>query len=260
MKNREERKYWVWLSFMKGLGSKRILELLKHYPNPKEIYKLSKKELLKIKGIGEQLANTILEEETRMLAEKQNLYMEKNKIQLLTIEDEEYPEPLKQMYDAPVSLYVKGDISILNQFGIAIIGSRQCSDYGKIMTKKFAYGLAKEDVIIISGLAKGIDSYAHLGCLEANKKTIAVLGCGLDIIYPKENLFLYQEIIRKGGCILTEYPLGTPANRMNFPARNRIISGISQGVLVVEAKEKSGTLITVDFALEQGKEVYVVPR
>ena len=154
----------------------------------------------------------------------------------------------------------------MNNKNIAIIGCRECSDYGKKAAKYFAYNLSKENVNIVSGLARGIDSYAHIGNICAVNeykincgKTIAVVGNGLDIVYPKENYDVANRIIETGGIIISEYPCGTKPDKMNFPARNRIISGISDGVLVVEAKEKSGTLITVDFALEQGRDVFVVP-
>lgn len=143
--------------------------------------------------------------------------------------------------------------------GIAIIGCRLCTKYGENVSKEFAYNLSKKNINIISGLARGIDSFAHIGSLKAQGKTIAVVGSGLDLIYPKENEGIANDIIKNGGAIISEYVIGTKPVARNFPARNRIISGISSGVIVVEAKEKSGTLITVDFALEQGKEVYVIP-
>lgn len=140
-----------------------------------------------------------------------------------------------------------------------MVGCRDCTEYGKKVSMEFSYKLAKEGICIISGLAKGIDSYSHIGCMKAKGKTIAVLGNGLDQIYPKENILLHNEIIKTGGLILSEYVIGTKPDKLNFPARNRIISGLSNGVIVVEAKDKSGTLITVDFALEQGKNIFVVP-
>lgn len=187
-------------------------------------------------------------------------YMKENNIEIITINDKEYPELLKQIYDPPKRLYVKGNKNILNNNSIAIIGAREATEYGKNAAKYFAYNLAKEGINIVSGLAKGIDSYAHIGAICSNEKTIAVVGTGLDIVYPKENKYLEEKIIKTSGAIISEYPLGTPPQKRNFPERNRIISGLSKGVIVVEAKEKSGTLITVDFALEQGRDVYVVPR
>ena len=148
---------------------------------------------------------------------------------------------------------------ILNNKSIGIVGCRECTDYGKKATKYFAYNLSKENINIVSGLAKGVDSYAHWGTLSTVGKTIAVVGNGLDNVYPVENKELLYRILKKGGSIISEYPLGTRPEKMNFPARNRIISGMSKGVIVIEAKEKSGTLITVDFALEQGRDVYVIP-
>lgn len=180
-------------------------------------------------------------------------------IKEISIFDKEYPKSLKNIYDPPMKLYVMGDYSILNNFKIAVIGCRKCSKYGEMCTKYFSSNLAKKDITIISGLAKGIDSFAHNSCIDVGGKTIAVIGSGLDIIYPEENKWLYEKIVKTGGAIISEYPLGTKPLKYHFPARNRIISGLSDGVLVVEAKEKSGTLITVDFALEQGKNIFVVP-
>jgi len=185
--------------------------------------------------------------------------MEKNHIDIISIQDEEYPKLLKEIYDPPICLYIKGNKEVLNNNSIAIIGCREASNYGLSVANRFAYNLSKQNINIISGLARGIDSEAHLGAVKANQKTIAVLGNGLDSIYPKENIKLVQNILNSGGAIISEYPLGTKPKKENFPARNRIISGMSKGVLVVEAKEKSGTLITVDFALEQGRDVFVIP-
>lgn len=185
--------------------------------------------------------------------------MQKNNISIISIEDKEYPQLLKEIYDPPICLYVKGNKQILNNQALAIIGCREASSYGLKVAQEFAFNISKQNINIISGLARGIDSASHLGAVKANQKTVAILGNGLDTIYPKENIKLAQNILNSGGAIISEYPLGTEPKKENFPARNRIISGMSKGVLVVEAKEKSGTLITVDFALEQGRDVFVVP-
>ena len=175
--------------------------------------------------------------------------------------DNAYPQALKNIYDPPIILYYKGNKALLEKENIlAMIGCRECSEYGKEISFKFAYELAKRNVIIISGMAKGIDSFSHLGCIKANGTTIAVLGNGLDQIYPIQNVKLYNEILENQGLILSEYIIGTKPTKLNFPARNRIISGLSKGVVVIEAKKKSGTLNTVDFALEQGRDVFAVPR
>lgn len=179
------------------------------------------------------------------------------KIEEISINSKEYPQNFKNIYDSPKKIYLIGNKDLLYQKGIAIVGARDATQYGK----KIAYNLAKElseqNIVIISGLAIGIDSYAHKGSLE--KGTIAVLGSGIDNIYPKENLELAREIIKNKGCIISEYPLGTKPERLHFPQRNRIISGLSDGVVVIEASKKSGALITAEFALEQGKEVFAVP-
>lgn len=274
-----EKRYWIWFSLIKGLGLKRKKQLLEIYKTPKKIYSLSKKDLLKIKGIGNETINNILDEKIRKDVDKHILYMLKNNIDIISIVDKKYPNNLKEIYDFPISLYVKGNKDILNNKNIAIIGCREASDYGKKAAKYFGYNLSKEEINIVSGLAKGVDSYSHIGniCALMEKsypqnnsypqvdklikcgKPIAVVGNGLDMVYPAENKKLEEKIVELGGCVISEYPLGTKPSKMSFPARNRIISGISNSVLVIEAKEKSGTLITVDFALEQGRDVFVVP-
>ena len=187
------------------------------------------------------------------------------RIEEISIDSKKYPQKLRNIYDPPKKLYVLGNKELLNKFGIAIVGSRQATQYGKMNSYNVAKELSKNGVVIISGLAVGIDSYSHWGAIKAfdmnwnSAGTVAVLGSGIDNIYPKENIELANEIIRNGGAIISEYPCGTKPDKMNFPARNRIISGLSKGIIVIEAKEKSGTLITVDFALEQGRDVFVVP-
>lgn len=188
-------------------------------------------------------------------------------IEEISINSNDYPEQLKNIYDPPLKLYVLGNKEILKQKGIAIVGARKATEYGKRVAFQISKELSKKEINIISGLALGIDTYSHFGNLQAlNKsnsnnigKTIAVLGSGIDEIYPKENTELARKIIRSGGCIVSEYPCGTKPEKMNFPRRNRIISGLSNGILVVEASKTSGALITVDFGLEQGKEIFAVP-
>ena len=297
MENLENKKYWIWFSLIKGLGCIRKKKLLELYKTPERIYNLPKEELLKVDGIGDEMVKNILEVKNERLLDCHIKYMEKNNIDIIHICEKSYPQLLKQIYDAPINLYIRGNKNILNGENVGIVGCRDCTDYGKKAAKYFAYNLSKEkEINIVSGLAKGVDSYAHWGSVGANVemvrtkkcgktqndcgkqnvscgkiqknrgineincgKTIAVLGSGLDMIYPKENIELANEIIRSGGAIISEYPCGTKPDKMNFPARNRIISGLSKGIIVIEAKEKSGTLITVDFALEQGRDVFVVP-
>lgn len=248
-------KYWIWLSKI-DICPEKIKKCLEEYSiediwNFKEELKkyFTKEEINKIQNINYKKDLKLHEQ-----------YMLKNNIGLITIKDKEYPEKLRNIDNPPICLYTLGNKKLLNKKGIAVVGSRDCSDYGKTMSLSFSYLLAKNDVTIVSGLAKGIDSAAHTGALQVNGKTIAVIGTGIDLIYPKENIELMHKIIKNDGLIITEYPLGTKPSKENFPRRNRIISGISDGLLVIEAREKSGALISVDYALEQGKEIYVVPR
>ncbi len=257
----DDKKYWIWLSRIEKIGPIKIKQLLEIYKTPEKIWNLSKDELIKTKGIGESLANQILNIQYRYGLDKYIDYMEKYNIGIINILDNDYPNVLKHIYDAPVILYYKGNRRLINNNKIiAMVGCRNCTKYGKDVSYEISYKLAKNGICIISGLAKGIDSYSHMGCIKGGGKAIAVLGNGLDSIYPKENIFLHDAIIKTGGLILSEYIIGTKPNKLNFPARNRIISGLSKGVVIVEAKEKSGTLITVDFALEQGKSIFAVPR
>ena len=189
------------------------------------------------------------------------------KIEEILLDSKEYPSKLKNIYDVPIKIYVLGDKKLLNEKAIAIVGTRMATRYGKKISYEFAKEISKKGINIISGMALGIDSYAHLGCIKAQNeidskktgKTIAVMGSGFNNIYPKENIELARKIIKSGGCIITEYTIETKPEKINFPKRNRIISGLSDGVLVVEADKKSGALITAEFALEQGKEVFSVP-
>ena len=183
------------------------------------------------------------------------------RIEEISIQSNNYPMQLRNVYEPPVKLYILGNKELLKQKGVAIVGSRQATEYGKMVALKLSKDMSSKGINIISGLAKGIDTYAHLGTLQSNGKgnTIAVLGGGLDEIYPKQNIELAKQIIRSGGCLISEYKLGTKPEKLNFPQRNRIISGLSNGVVIVEASDKSGSLITADFALQQGKEVFAVP-
>lgn len=250
-----DKKYWIWLSKI-DISPEKIKNIL------------VKNTIEDIWNLKPEIKQNFTKEETEKIQSqkyRQNLeyyenYMKKHKIELISIKDKEYPEKLKNIYNAPICLYILGNKELLNKKGIAIVGSRECSEYGKTMSLGFSYLLAKNKVIVISGLAKGIDTAAHIGALQAKGKTIAIIGTGMDLVYPKENKNLMNSILKSDGLIVSEYPLETGPNKENFPRRNRIISGLSDGILVIEAREKSGALITVDYALEQGKNIYVVPR
>lgn len=181
------------------------------------------------------------------------------KIEEISIKDIEYPYFLKQIYLAPKQIYVLGNKEILREKSIAIVGCRNCSKYGKKVAKKLAYNIGKRNIITVSGLAKGIDTYCHIGTLDAKGRTIAVLAHCLDMIYPSENINLAKEIIKYGGALVSEYPIGVKPEKSYFPARNRIISALAEKTVIVEAKEKSGALITAEFSLNQGKDVFAVP-
>ena len=183
------------------------------------------------------------------------------KIEEICICEKSYPEQLKNIYNPPLRLYVLGNKEVLKKKSIAIVGTRNATEYGKKVALQFAQSLSENGINIISGLALGIDTYAHLGTLQQRSqgKTIAVLGSGIDNIYPRENIGLVKQIIKYGGCVISEYSLETKPKKMNFPQRNRIISGLAKGVLVIEAGEKSGALITADYALEQGRDVFAIP-
>lgn len=245
--------YWIWLSRVNisAISKKTLIE---NFRSPHKIYNLSKRKLLEY--LEENEVIEITKEEYKKNLKQDLQYIKKHNIKLINIFHNYYPENLKNIYDSPILLYALGNINKLKEKSIAIVGARNCSLYGKTIARKLAKELAKNRINTISGLAIGIDTQAHIG---ANGNTIAVLGSGINVIYPSENINLAKEIIYKKGLIITEYELGSKPERLHFPNRNRIISGISSGVIVVEAKKRSGSLITADFALEQGKDVYAVP-
>jgi len=180
-------------------------------------------------------------------------------IHIITIKDKSYPNKLRNIYNLPICLFYKGNINLANKKIIAVVGCRDCSNYGARIAFELSYKLSKKGIIIISGGARGIDTCAHKGALAANMPTIEVLGNSLEYIYPPENKELEEKILKAKGLIISEYINGTKPSKITFPERNRIISGLSDGVIVVEAKKESGSIITVDYALEQGKNVYAVP-
>lgn len=256
----DNRIYWIWISSIKGIGIKKLNLLLKEYGNIENLWNLDKNKMKKNKYIGENTIFRLLNNEYKIKAYKYLEYMIKNKINIVSIQDYKYPKQLKEIYDPPTAIYVKGNIDILQKNNlISIVGSRQCSYYGRKIALELSKYLSDKNITIVSGLAKGIDSYSHMGALKGNGKTIAVLGSGLAQIYPKENIKLALNIIEEGGTIISEYPIDEMPNRLNFPARNRIISGLSDKLIIVEARKNSGSLITADYALEQGKEIYAVP-
>lgn len=252
--------YWLWFATLRGVGSIKKQTLLEKFDKePEKIFKASKNELLQIEGIGLKLAEEILNDKDRELINKMENYMKINEIKQVNFYDKEYPKQLKNMYDPPITLFYKGDITLSNTNCISVVGSRNATKYGLDASYNLGKEVARNNYTVVSGMARGIDTKAHQGALSVgNGKTIAVVGCGLDRVYPEENVKLFNEITERG-LVLSEYVVGAKVEAGNFPARNRIISGLSENLVVVEATPKSGAMITVGFALEQGKNVYAVP-
>ena len=251
-------KYWLWLSILPGIGSRRFNQLVSHFGSPEAVWNAELGQLKKISGISEKIIAVLLDPKYKDNMEPYMHKIEKSGIKVFRSVDEDYPSNLKSIPDFPPVLYVRGSIEEQDQKAIAIVGSRTATQYGMNMAEELAYGLAMRGVTVVSGMARGIDTYAHRGALQAGGRTVAVLGCGVDISYPPENKNLIDKVV-KSGAVISEFAAGMKPLPANFPARNRIISGLSMGVVVVEAAEKSGALITVDFALEQGRDVFAVP-
>lgn len=250
----DKKIYWIALN-LTGISYIKLKLLLTELKNIEEIFKLSLKQLTEL-GIKKTIGEKIIKWENLPIKEEIQ-FLEKEGIKVLTIEDPEYPQLLKQIYDPPILLYVKGNTNF-NNLSIGIVGTRNPSIYGLKMAEKFASELASLGFTVVSGLAKGIDTSAHIGTIRVNGITVGVMGSGFKNFYPPENKNLEKEII-KNGAIITEFPSFTLPEKYNFPKRNRIISGLSRGIIVIEAGPKSGALITANFALEQGRDVFALP-
>lgn len=253
----QDIKYWVWISLLKKINPSTQKRLIDYCGSPEALWNLDRQDLMEIPFIKPNILKQLLDKDTRASTDIIIEKMLQNNIRILTIYDDNYPLGLRHIYDAPVVLYVKGTI-FSDEIIIGIVGSRHATRYGKDLAKRIGFELARNKVTVISGMARGIDTYSHLGAIEGRGRTIAVLGCGLDIVYPPENIEIMKEIEQRG-ALVSEYPPGEEPKPYNFPPRNRIISGASIGVIVVEAGEKSGSLITTNYALEQGREVFAVP-
>ena len=251
-------KYQYWLSNIPGIGNRAITKLLRQAGSAREVYYLKREQLEKIYGLSETQVQAILERKENWDLEEKYAGLSESGIDFISREMERYPECLKNIADPPYSIYVKGCLPDFSGKRAAIVGARRCSDYGCAMARKIGQRLSENGVEIISGLASGVDANGHIGALKGAGRTFAVLGCGVNVCYPSSNRELYDRILKTGG-IISEYPPETKPLACLFPARNRIISAFSDMVIVVEAKKRSGSLITADFALEQGKDVYAVP-
>jgi len=254
----EELKYWVGLAGMSGLGRKRFELLKQYFGSLKRIWQADKRALEKT-GLNRKLIEEWDNWKKNYDLEKEMEEVNKRLIKVITIEDERYPKLLKEVDIAPFILFVKGRVDILSENCLAVVGTRKITDYGKSAVKKLVRDLVKENLVIVSGLARGVDSWAHRVCLGNKGKTVAVLGHGLDRIYPRENIRLAEEIVKSGGALVSEYPVNYSISKGNFPARNRIVAGMSLGVLIIEGAHRSGTKITANWAVDFNREVMAVP-
>lgn len=256
MEKREDM--WLWLCSIPGLYRPHIRALLEYFETPETVFDLKEQELLKCPLLTPKQKEEIVRSKKSWDGQKEWYALKKKGILFINCEQEQYPARLKQIYDYPYGLFCKGRLPREEKPAAAVVGARLCSGYGRHWAAEIAGQLAARGVEIVSGMARGIDSAAQSAALDAGGSSYAVLGSGVDICYPRENSPLYRRIEEEGG-VISEYPPGTPPNAWHFPMRNRIISGLSDIVVVAEAKEKSGSLITADLALEQGRDVIAVP-
>jgi DNA processing protein len=250
---------WVELNMTPGVGPRAAAKLLERFGSAEAVYSATRADLEQLRLVPEAV-DSIISRDLRARAEAEIASVKKLGGDILLLDDGVYPSALREIYDPPIVLYVKGAWSeCLDQPCVGVVGSRKCSTYGQNAALMLARDLAQRGVTVVSGFARGIDAAAHRGALEAGGKTVAVLGTGIDEVYPRDHKRLAVEILERGGALVTQFPLGTPPVSENFPYRNRIISGLSLGVIVVEASEHSGSLITARLAIEQNREVFAVP-
>ncbi|MBN1149117.1 MAG: DNA-processing protein DprA [Anaerolineales bacterium] len=253
----DTKKYWVGFNLVKGIGPARLRALLDHFGAVEHAWRASPVEL-EAAGLNSRLVESLQQTRSSDLLENTWKRIHAKGISVLTWDDHEYPRRLKEIDQPPPVLYVRGGLLEEDQWAVALVGTRRITNYGRQVTQELAGALARNGVTVVSGLARGVDGIAHQACLDNGGRTLAVLGCGVDIIYPPEHQRLAERVLANG-ALISDYPPGTPPEAINFPPRNRIISGLSQAVVVVEAGKKSGALITAAFAAEQGREVFAVP-
>lgn len=261
MPTSKELRYWIALNLIPSLTPRKFHLLLKNFPSPEAIWRASAAELEAVPGYARSVATFIRQRESlerQGAVDRELEEIAKLGLKIVTLADPDYPRPLRALTTPPPVLYLQGDYQERDELALAIVGTRRCTAYGRLIAEGLARELSSHGFTIISGLALGIDTAAHRGALAAGGRTLAVLGSGLAEPYPRPNRKLLQEIAASGG-VFSEFPLHTPPERWNFPRRNRIISGLARGVVVVEAPERSGALITAKLALEQGREVFAVP-
>jgi len=248
---------WLGLKSVPGVGNRLFLSLIQHFEGPERVFFASKRELLQVQGVNDRLASVIQGYRIPKHVEEDLSVARKNGVEIITFSDPDYPALLRHIHDPPPVLYVRGKLHPDN-LSIAIVGSRNATSYGRAVTERLSDGLARRGFTVVSGMARGIDTAAHVGTLAARGKTIAVMGCGLGTVYPAENRGLFHQIAQSG-AVISEFPFLTPPEAHNFPVRNRIISGLAVGTVIVEATHRSGSLITARLAAEQGREVFAVP-
>jgi DNA processing protein len=252
-----EHYFWFALKSVPQVGNVTFLRLISHFGSPQQVLEATARELAQVRGVSAAAQASLIRHDWRPFAELECERLAAAGARVVDILSERYPRPLMEIPDPPPFLYVKGELKG-SEPAVGIVGSRRATQYGLSTATRLARDLACCGVTVVSGLARGIDTAAHWGALKAGGRSLAVLGCGIDVIYPPENGKLF-EALSTGGALISEFPLGTEPLAENFPRRNRIISALSRGILVVEAGEKSGSLITARFALEQGREVFAVP-
>jgi len=252
-----DTKYWVGFTLIPGIGRARFSLIEQYFSDLEQAWNASASEF-KMAGLDDRSIQAVVARRPKICLDDEMEKLERYKVTVVTWRDEAYPSRLKEIYDLPPVLYVRGSLAPEDDWSLAVVGTRRPTYYGREVTEQIVGDLARNRITIISGLAKGIDATAHRAALDSGGRTIAICGCGLDVVYPSDHVKLAREIMERG-ALVSELPLGTRPKAENFPRRNRIMSGMSLGVLVVEAGEASGALITVRWALEQNREVFAVP-
>lgn len=253
----DNKKFWVGFNLVKGIGAVRMRALLAYFDSLEDAWNAAPEQLQEA-GLSPKLAEAVAKLRAGVDLEKIWAQIEKQNINILTWEDELYPPRLKEIEQPPPVIYVRGEITLDDHYAVAIVGTRRITPYGRQITEELASFLAGQGITVISGLARGVDAVAHSAALKAGGRTIAVLGSGVDKVYPPEHAQMAEKMMNQG-AVVSDYAVGTPPDSSNFPPRNRIISGLSMATVVVEAGETSGALITAEFAAEQGREVFAVP-
>ncbi len=254
----DDLRYWVGFNLVRGIGPMRLKALLNFFDEDIEVAWKAPEQDLRAAGLDSRSTQNLMKTRTTIDLDETLRKIDKVGARVLTIKNPDYPVLLQQLEDAPPVLFVKGTLEPADEWAVAVVGTRKVTVYGRQVAHQIASDLAHRGVTIVSGMARGVDGIAHRAALKAGGRTIAVFGCGIDYIYPREHRNLAAEIMEHG-ALISDYPLGMPPEAANFPPRNRIISGLSQGVVIVEAGARSGALITANFAADQGREVFAIP-